>query len=203
MRAVIKADSDSNEAADARSFLAMTALDQQPDQLSAHEGEVKKLLQADPKYAPAQMALAALQAQSGETKAAIEAYSALLRRFPDFAPAQKHLALLYFNDPVNRSKAGDLASKARQVLPDDADLAGLLGAINFEERKFTYAIQLLRESARKKPLDARGLYYLGRAYLESREPVKGREILEQSLQAGLADPLANEARRALAGSRPE
>jgi tetratricopeptide (TPR) repeat protein len=83
------------QAADAKKFLALTALDENPKALTAAEGEVQKELKSNPEYVPALMAQAALLAQRGEAKAATETYSNILRRLPDFAPAQKRLAALY------------------------------------------------------------------------------------------------------------
>ena len=87
--------------------------------------------------------------------------------------------------------------KARTSLPDDSQLAALLGAISFELKDYVYAIQLLQDSSRSKPLEAKELYYMGMAYLETKNPSKARELLTQSLEAGLGDPLAAEARGAL------
>ena len=104
-----------------KKFLALTALDENPKELMAAEGEVQKELKSNPEYVPALMAQAALLAQRGEAKAATETYSNILRRLPDFAPAQKRLASLYAQDPSTVAAAYDLAMKARKTLPDDPE----------------------------------------------------------------------------------
>ena len=197
MQRILNAAADSREATDAKSFLAMTALDQHAGDLAAAEPEVEKLLKANPNDVPALMARAAAQIGRGEAKAAMGTYLEVLRHYPDFAPAQKCLASLYFVDPENRSKAHDLAVKARKTLPDDPDLAQLLAEISYERKEFSYALQLLQESARKRPLDATGLYYLGMAHFQAKEKPQSRDALNQALAAGLKDPLAAEARRAI------
>ncbi len=59
------------------------------------------------------------------------------------------------------------------------------------------AIQLLQESARKRPLDADSLFYLGMSQLQARQKTEARGVLNQALVAGLQEPLASEAKRAL------
>jgi tetratricopeptide (TPR) repeat protein len=189
---------DSSQAADAKNFLALTALDENPKELAAAETRVQNELKSNPEYVPALMAQAALDAQHGETKRATETYSGILRRWPEFAPAQKHLATLDAQDPSNITAAYDLATKARKTLSDDPDLAELLGRLSYEKKEYPRAIQLLQESARKKALDADSLFYLGMSQLQAKQKADAQGVLNQALVAGLQEPLASEAKRALA-----
>jgi tetratricopeptide (TPR) repeat protein len=198
MQKILTTAPESTEAGDAKKFLAVSALDEDPGRLAAAEAEVQKELKSNPDYVPVLMAEAAMQAQRGQTKEAIEIYSSILRRFPDFAPAQKRLAALYARDPALIPSAYDLAIKARKTLPDDPELATLLGRLSYERKEYPRAVQLLQESARKRPLDADALFYLGMSQLQTREKAEAQGALNQALSAGLQDPLASEARRALA-----
>src|SRR5439155_21793770 len=99
MQKALTTGPDSPQAADARKFLALTALDENPKELMAAEIEVQKELKSNPEYVPALMAEAALYAQRGQIKPATEMYLDILRRWPDFAPAQKRLATLYAQEP--------------------------------------------------------------------------------------------------------
>ena len=121
-----------------------------------------------------------------------------MRRFPDFAPAQKRLASLYAEDPEKRDQAYDLVIKARKALPDDPELAQILAELSYQRKEFAYAVQLLRRSSKKRPLDAKYLYYLGMSHLKADEKLESREALRQALAAGLPDPLASEAKSVLA-----
>jgi tetratricopeptide (TPR) repeat protein len=194
---------DSLQATDAKKFLAFTALDENPKQLMAAETEVQKELKSNPEYVPALMDQAALDTQHGQIKPATETYLAILRRFPDFAPAQKRLATLYAQEPSTSAAAYDLATKARKTLADDPELSELLGRLSYEKKEYPRAIQLLQESARKRPLDANSLFYLGMAQLQARQKTEARGVLNQALVAGLQDPLAAEAKRALADLQRE
>jgi tetratricopeptide (TPR) repeat protein len=183
---------------DAKSFLAMTALDRNPKDAAALEPEVQKLLKADPHYVPALMARASIEVQKSDSKKAIVTYSEILQRFPDFAPAQKRLAVLYLEDPAALDKAYEFAVKARKTLPNDPELARSLGEISYQRKEYPRAVQLLQESARTNPLDAKALYYLGVSQLQIKQKPQAKEALERALAAGLQEPLASEAKRLLA-----
>ena len=197
MRKAMTANPNSSQAADAKEFLALTALDENSKELMAAENEIQKELRSNPEYVPALMAQAALDTRRGETKPATEMYSNILRRLPDFAPAQKRLATLSAQDPSTVAAAYDLATKARKTLPDDPELAELLGRLSYEKKEYPRAVQLLQESARKQALDADSLFYLGMSQLQNRQKPEGKEVLNQALVAGLQEPLATQAKRAI------
>ena len=198
MQKIVTAGGGASQAADAKKFLAFTGLDENPNELTAADGEVQKELKSNPEYVPALMVQAALRAQRGEAKAAIETYANILRRLPDFAPAQKRLASLYAQDPSTVAAAYDLATKARKTLPDDPDLSQLLGRLSYEKKDYQLAIQLFMESARKRQLDPDSLFYLGMSQLQAKQKSEAQGALNQALVAGLHEPLAAEAKRALA-----
>src|SRR5205823_5301997 len=198
MQKALTNNPDSSQAADAKTFLALTALDENPKELTAAETDVQKELESNPGYVPAIMAAAGLLAQRGQVKPAVDIYTDILHRLPDFASAQKRLAMLYAQDPSTVAAAYDLATKARKALPDDPQLSELLGRLSYEKREYPRAIQLFQESARKRPLDADSLFYLGMSQLQASQKTEARGALNQALAGGLQEPLASEAKRALA-----
>ena len=123
MQKVLTNNPEPAQAADAKKFLSLTALDEKPKQLTAAKDEVQNELKSNPEYVPALMDHAALLKQRGEAKAATETYSNILRRLPDFAPAQKRLASLYAQDPSTiaccvrpgREGTPDIARRPRAV----------------------------------------------------------------------------------------
>jgi tetratricopeptide (TPR) repeat protein len=201
MQRIPRAQPDPKQLRDAQSFLAMTALEQNPEHLSQSEPEIQKILDANPGYVPALMARADLQVQRDDAKAAIVIYNDIVRRYPDFAPVQKRLASLYLEDPAHIDEAYSLALKARNTLPDDSELAKILGEISYKRKEFGYAIQLFQESARKKPLRGPDLYYLGMSQLRASQDSESRKTLEQALTAGLQEPLLGEAKAAVSELR--
>ncbi len=198
MQKAVATSLDFPELSDARKFVSLTGLGENPKELVAAENEIQKELQTNPEYMPTLMAKAALDEQRGQIKSAMEIYTGVLRRSPDFAPAQQRLASLYARDPSMAAVAYELATKARKALPDDPALSQLLGRLSYEKREYQRAIQLLQESARKRPLDADSLFYLGMSQLQIRQKAEAQGMLNQALLAGLQEPLASEARQALA-----
>jgi tetratricopeptide (TPR) repeat protein len=201
MQRVVKIAPDYPNLEETSSFLAITALDQNPQNLSAAEPEVQKILKADPNYVPALMAQADLQMQHGDSKAATAIYTDVLRRYPDFAPAQKRLASVYAEDPNTLPKAYELAVKARKSLADDPELTQILAEISYKKKEFAYAIQLFQESDKRKALHPRSLYYLGMSQWQAAQKTQGRESLKRALAAGLPEPFATEATRVLTESK--
>jgi tetratricopeptide (TPR) repeat protein len=203
MQRLLASAPNSSQASHAKLFVAMTPLDQEGTDLVATESEVEETLKANPGYVPALMVQAAVFLQRGESEAAAATYAELLRRFPDFAPAQKRLASLYATDPEKRGQAYNLVMKARKILPDDPELAQMLAELSYERKEYAYALQLLEESARKKPLDAEALYYLGMSHWRVKEHTKSEEALQRALAAGLPEPLSSDAKRVLTELRQE
>jgi tetratricopeptide (TPR) repeat protein len=203
MQKVLTNNPDPTHAADAQKFLALTALSENPKDLMAAQAEIHKELQSNPEFVPALMAQAALDTEQGQVKRATEAYDNTLRRWPEFALAQKRLAALYAQDPSTLAAAYDLAAKARKTLSDDAELTELLGRLSYEKKEYPRAVQLLQESARQRPLDVDSLFYLGMSQLQARQTDEARGALNQALAGGLEEPLATEAKRALADAQKE
>jgi Flp pilus assembly protein TadD len=96
---------------------------------------------------------------------------------------------LYAQDPSKFAAGYDLAARGRKTFPDDPELAELLGRLSYEKKEYPRAVQLLQESARKRPLDADSLFYLGMSQLHARQTAEARGALNQALAAGLQDPV--------------
>lgn len=193
-----RASPDTEAAEDSKSFLALTALEADPAALANANSVIELKLKAEPKYVPALTAAAALDIQAGNKTEAIKLYQEVLKRFPEFAPAQKQLASLYSEDPDHGEEAYNLALKARKALPDDPAVAQLLGQLSYQKKDYSRAVQLLQESARKKPLSATAQCYLGLAYKEENQPADAIKALTEAIAAGLPSPLAQNAQQALA-----
>ena len=198
MQQCLNASPDSQIASAAKSFLVLTKAEQDPAALAAARPEIEKSLKQDPQDVPALMAAAALDIQAGAKKDAVARYQKVLQRFPAFGLAQKQLALIYSEDPARKDEAYALAVKARESLPADPVVAQMMGQLSYERKDYSRALQLLQESARRKPLDAKGLFYLGLSLLEAKQPAAAMKALQEALDAGLPSPLSEEARRSLA-----
>jgi len=194
MQRVIQLHPDSKLAQEAKSFIAMTELEQKPESVEANEPETQQVLASDPTHVPALLAKARLQVQRGDAKGAADIYKGILSRYPDFALAQKNLAALYVEDPTHISEAYNLAIRARNALPNDPELAETLGEISYKKQDFSYAIQCFLESARNKPLRPTDLYYLGMAQFRIGQDSEGAKTLKKALSAGLQEPMLQDAK---------
>lgn len=192
MRRVADLKAGVSEIAEAKEFLSMTT-PPQGDWENLGSAAERKLAE-DPEYVPALMIRGALHESRGETRDAIGTYEGVLGRYPDFVPVQVRLAALWGKDPERLDEARGLAIKAREAMPDDAGVARVLGEISYRQGENKYAIRLLEESATEAAIDAEGLFYLGKAYLEVERTDDGRETLRKALEAGLDAALAKEVR---------
>jgi len=198
MQNVLSSGPSSPQSGDAKMFLSMTDLTTDEKDVGGSESEINSTLSADPNYVPGLIARAVIQTKRGDTAGAEATYRQVLQRFPDFAPAQRDLAAILVNDPTKRDAAYELATKARRAISGDSLILVVLGRISYERKEFGRAIQLMQESAREKPLDAKSLYYLGMAQAEAKHKAEAKETLNRALQAGLGDAEASEAKRVLA-----
>ena len=173
MQKLVETNPNAPQAKDAREFLAMLALESKPQDAVAAEAEINKVLTGDPDYLPALIARAVAQAQRDQTEAAVETLKQILRDSPDFALAQKHLAALYVRDPDKSASAYELATKARKILTEDPELSEILAEISYRKKEYARTIQLLQESARRKPLDAKALFFLGMSQLQTKLELGG------------------------------
>jgi tetratricopeptide (TPR) repeat protein len=180
MQKAMTANPNSSQAADAKEFLALTALDENSKELMAAENEIQKELRSNPEYVPALMAQAALIHGAGNKtrNGNLQQHLAPVARF---APAQKRLAMLCAQDPSTVAAAYDLATKARKTLPDDPELAELLGRLSYEKkntrapssccrkrsetaarRRFSFYLGMSQLQADKRPKRAKCLIAFGR-----------------------------------------
>ena len=182
---------------EARRFLAMLDLADQPAQASAAQGQVTEILKAAPGYVPALIVQAVIAEHKPDPAAAEQSYEEVLKQYPDFIPALKKLAILYAQTPATNDKAYALAVKARKALPADSEVARTLGIIVFRRADFSQAASLLQESARQRTDDAELRYYLGMAQYRLKNRSESKASLQRALDLNLSGPQAVEARQIL------
>jgi Flp pilus assembly protein TadD len=203
MRQVLQIEPGFKQAEAARGFLAMTALQLNPQTLAQSEAQIQQQLKTDPNHAPALMCQALLWRAKGDAKAAAPLLEKLLATFPKFVPAARELGLIHAADPAQAQKAYDLLTQAREAYADDAELARALALLSYQRKDYRYASSLLQASLRTRPNDAEAMYYLGMALCQVKETASGKEQLQKAVAAGLKDPLLSEARKVLAaGNAP-
>lgn len=198
MQQAVQLGLEASKAGEAKRFLVLCNLCNNPSQASAAVPDIQAAMQADPTYGPALVAAALLQEQQPDVVAARKAWEAVLGALPQFVLATKHLASLYAQAPADYQKAYDLALKARAAFPDDPEVAKTLGTIAYQRRDYAGAVQLLNTSVRRRANDAELFYYLGMAHYQLRQPRESKAALQKALELNLSSPLAAEAKKTLA-----
>jgi tetratricopeptide (TPR) repeat protein len=163
------------------------------------EGRVAEVLKQKPDYVPAIIAAAALKQKQRDDKSARDLYERALALYPSFHPAFQPLASLYAGSLNDRQKAYDLASKAREANPADANTARLLGELSYERGLYPAAILLLKQSAPVFPADADLFYLLGLAQHKTKASAdECRKSLTQAMSLAPDSKYASEAKAVLA-----
>ena len=144
------------------------------------ETQVQQALKARPDYLPAQLIVGLIQEKRGRASEAKQTYEKILAENPQFAPARKQLAGIYTDRLGDQQKALELASKARDVLVEDAELAKILGKIAFRRNEFEGAVRFLQESSLKRGQDAELYFYLGMAHYKLKAKAESKRALDRA-----------------------
>lgn len=196
-RSALQAGPAFTRTAEATRFLSMVALANNPAQAVAAESQVEQILKSDPSYVPALVVMAAINEQKSDLKAAKQTYEKVLARFPDFALAKKRMAILGAEDPGDNHSIYEMAIRAREAFPEDAELGKALGIIIYKRGDCRTAANLLKESANKRPDDAKAAFYLGMCQYGLKKPDECKQSLQRALDLNLSADLAAEAKRVL------
>jgi tetratricopeptide (TPR) repeat protein len=141
--------------------------------------------------------LAESHEQKGEVAQAISAYEQLVTLNPKLVQPMVKLAQLYAGPGQNDNKAVEFAKQARQLAPNDPQIAAIAGRIALKVRNFTWAYSLLHESARKNNQDAAVLHDLALTAYALGKVSEAREAMGRSLEAVPDGPQSDEAKRFL------
>jgi tetratricopeptide (TPR) repeat protein len=149
---------------------------------------LEAFLRQQPKDPAALTRLARLQTREGQAGQAIETYQKAIDANPFFAPALRDLALAYSTRSADESKAFDMAARARQAYPEDAELAKTLGILNFKRGLYPQSAELLNQAAGSRRNDADIQLYLGKSYQQLKRWGECKSALERALSLDLAAP---------------
>ncbi|MFA6563370.1 MAG: tetratricopeptide repeat protein [Verrucomicrobiia bacterium] len=185
------------QAEEAKRFLGLLALAANPSQAVAVESQIGQILKADPGCVPALMVMAAINEQKSDLKTAKQVYENVLSRYPDSALAKKRLAILCAEDPGDNHKIYEMAIRAREAFPGDAELGKALGIIIYKRGDYKAAVNLLKESVGKRPDDAKAMFYLGMCQYSLKKLDESKQSLQRALGMNLPADLAAEAKRVL------
>ena len=195
MKQALAAGASFANESDARRFIELNTMALQPD--TANPASIQAALQQDARYVPALLASAVLQQRSAGASVAREHYETILKRFPDFTPAHKGLSILLSQSAPTSDAALQYATRAREALPGDPEVARALGMIAFHRKDYARAAQLLKECSTALPNDAETYYYLGMAHFQLKQSALSRSALERAVSLSPQAGFVAEARKAL------
>lgn len=159
--------------------------------------DLEALLKAQPNDLVVLTRVAEAYEKQGDIAKAAAAYQEALKLNPRFAAAALKLALMYAGPLQKPDKALEFAKKARELTPNDAQAAGVLGRVALQAHNFTWAYSLLQESARQRQNDADILHDLSLAAYALGKVPEARQTMQRSLDAAPNSPQAQEAKRFL------
>ena len=119
------------------------------------------ILARNPKDVGALTMLGMIYSQKGESAKALETYEKLLAINPQFSSALNNLAYLYAERLGRLEDAHKMARRARELLPHDPFTADTLGWILYRRGEYSWAVNLLQESADKMPANPDIQLHLG------------------------------------------
>jgi Flp pilus assembly protein TadD len=164
----------------------------------AVRAELEDYLRKWPNDPAALVRLAEILERDGGTDQALKTYEKVVADYPLYAPALRQLAKLYGQHSTDEPKAFELVSKARQVYPDDPEVAKALGILNYRRGYYPQSSELLKEAAAKRQDDSELLYYLGEVYHQLKQYSECKETLQRAFNLSLSPRLAGDAKSALA-----
>ena len=126
-----------------------------------------------------------------------DAYEKILTFAPQFAQALNNLAYLYSEHYGDLEKASDMASRAREVRPNDPYVADTLGWILYKQAQYPRALTLLQESLEKQPASGEVQMHVGMVYYMMEDEDLARLHLQQALTSHDDFPGKAEARLCL------
>ena len=145
--------------------------------------QLESMLKRQPDDPLARLRLAeSYEKEKAFAKAAVE-YESALKINPKLLSALMKLAQLNAGPLQNSEQAIEFAKKARQLAPNDPNVAGLLGHVAYHTGNFTWAYSLLQESARKLADDPTVLDENAWAAYSLGKVGEARELMERTLKA--------------------
>ena len=169
---------------------------------AATSAELAALTTKSPGDVAMQLRLAEAHEREQNLPSAATAYAAALARNSGLTVAARKLAELYagpLNDPA---KALENARKARQLAPNDPQVASLLGSLVLRAGEHPFAYDLLREATRNGVREPAALVDLATAAYSVGQVEDARTAMKEAQVVALPAPLAEQAATFLALTAP-
>ena len=177
-------------------MLAQLYMKQQ--RLDEARAEFERMVKRDPRAVGPRTMVGVILETQGKRDEARRSYEATVAEMTNAPVAANNLAFMYAEEGKNLDVALQLATSAKQQVPDSAEVDDTLGWVYYKKDLATLAVGPLEESLKKMPDNADILYHLGLTYARIGEKAKAREALERALKLNPRLAGAASARQTLA-----
>lgn len=160
----------------------------------------EKALTQNPSDVPALMVSAMATSNSVQ---AIEKLEKVLAIYPDFLPAKRFLAILLARDSKNDARVLQIGTQARDLYPDDVELAKTLGLVSYRLGDYRRAIIVLDGLKARLANDPLYWYLTGMSQAKTNQGAMAIDSLKKALALGLTGGYAEEAKAVLDAAQPK
>jgi predicted Zn-dependent protease len=182
----------------ATGFGMLAQLYMKQHRLDEARAEFEGMVKRDPKAVGPRTIVGMILETQGKREEAKRWYEATVAEIANAPVVANNLAFIYAEQGANLDVALQLASSAKQQMPDSADVDDTLGWVYYKKDLAAMAVRPLEESLAKKPGNPEILYHLGMTYAKVGEKGKAREALARALKGNPQMAAAETARQTLA-----
>ena len=155
------------------------------------------VVQRNPRDNGAWFIIGTLQEKKQDYAAARDAYEKSLEAEPRFPATLNNLAYIYAIRMGQLDKGLELARKARELAPQDPNIADTLGWIAYLKGDYAWAVGLLRESAEKLPNEPEVKFHLAMTQYMLGDETSAKTNFEAALALKADFPGADQAKARL------
>jgi len=158
---------------------------------------LEAVVQRNPRDNGAWFIIGTLQEKKQDFAAARDAYEKSLEAEPRFPATLNNLAYIYAIRMGQLDKGLELARKAREIAPQDGNIADTLGWIAYLKGDYAWALGLLRESAERLPAEPEIKFHLAMTQYMLGDEAAAKATFEAALAQKADFPGADQAKARL------